>query len=68
MKPYVGNGGIVPLLTAVTDTGEWSASRPGRFNPGEIRPRYPMNSRIGVLHSKSGRFEGEKIPLPLQGI
>jgi hypothetical protein len=31
-----GSGGIaLPFLTSALDGGEWSASRPCRFNPGE---------------------------------
>jgi hypothetical protein len=34
-----GSGGIVPLfLASAPDGGEWSASRPGRFTPGERAP------------------------------
>jgi hypothetical protein len=34
-----GSGGIVPpFLTLALDGGEWSASCPGRFIPGEIAP------------------------------
>jgi hypothetical protein len=36
MKTYWGRGGIVhACLTSVLDGGEWSASRTGRFTPGE---------------------------------
>jgi hypothetical protein len=32
-----GNGGVVPsFLTVALDGGEWSASLPARFTPGEI--------------------------------
>jgi hypothetical protein len=42
----MGNGGIAPLFfTSALDGGEWSASRPGRFTPGEIGPG---NDGIGV--------------------
>jgi hypothetical protein len=35
----MGNGGIAPsFLTSALDGGEWLASRPGRFSPGEIDP------------------------------
>jgi hypothetical protein len=37
MNVYWGIGGIVPLTSAL-DRGEWSASRHGRFNPGERTP------------------------------
>jgi hypothetical protein len=30
---------MAPLfLTSILDEGEWSASRPGRFNPGDRAP------------------------------
>jgi hypothetical protein len=33
------SGGIAPpFLTTALDGGEWSASRPGRFTPGEVGP------------------------------
>jgi hypothetical protein len=32
----VGGGIPSPVLTSVLNGGEWSASRPGSFNPGEI--------------------------------
>jgi hypothetical protein len=33
-----GSGGIAPpFLISALDGGEWSASRPGRFNAGKIR-------------------------------
>jgi hypothetical protein len=39
MKTYVGVEVIdTPLLTSASDRGEWSASRLGRFTPGEIGP------------------------------
>jgi hypothetical protein len=31
------------LLTCAPDAGEWSALRPGRFNPGGRSRRYPLN-------------------------
>jgi hypothetical protein len=35
----MGSGNIaLPFLTSALDGGEWSASRPGRFTPGEIVP------------------------------
>jgi hypothetical protein len=35
----MGGGGIaLPFLTSGLDGGEWSASRPCRFTPGEIAP------------------------------
>jgi len=42
MKTYWGSGGILhAFLTSALGGGEWSASHPGRFNPGE-RLRYPL--------------------------
>jgi hypothetical protein len=39
MKTYGGSRGIAPpFLTSALDWGEWSASRPDRFNPGERAP------------------------------
>jgi hypothetical protein len=36
MKAYWGSGGMTThSLTSALDGGEWSASRPGRFTPGE---------------------------------
>jgi hypothetical protein len=32
---------LILLLTAVLDDGEWSASRPGGFTPGERASHYP---------------------------
>jgi hypothetical protein len=32
------SGGIAPFLTSAPDGDEWSASPPGRFNPGENAP------------------------------
>jgi hypothetical protein len=44
----MGSGGIAPpLLTSVLDGCEWKASRPFRFTPGEIDPRYPSDMRLG---------------------
>jgi hypothetical protein len=38
MKTW-GSGGMVPyFFTSALDGAEWSASRPGRFTPGERRP------------------------------
>jgi hypothetical protein len=35
----MGNGSIAPLfLSSTLDGGEWQASRPSRFIPGEIAP------------------------------
>jgi hypothetical protein len=49
MKTYGGSGGIAPpFLTSELVGGEWSASRPGRFIPGEIaRSTYWIGSWVG---------------------
>lgn len=33
---------LLLFLTAALDEGEWSASRPGGFTPGEIASRCPL--------------------------
>jgi hypothetical protein len=35
MRTYGGSGSIVSRITWMLDGGEWSASRPGHFTPGE---------------------------------
>jgi len=34
---------------------EWSASRPGRYIPGEETPYYPLDRKLSGLQSQSGR-------------
>jgi hypothetical protein len=46
-------------LTLALVGGEWSASRPGRFTPGEIT-RYPLNRGLGEPQNRSGRRGEEK--------
>jgi hypothetical protein len=36
MKTYGGEVVYLHALTSALDGGEWSATRPGRFTPGEI--------------------------------
>jgi hypothetical protein len=57
MKTYIrGNGGITPPLSTSAVDGEWPASRPGRFAPGEIA------KRPGGPQSRSGcRGEEKKL-------
>jgi hypothetical protein len=45
-EDVLGSGGIPPRIRwpPALDGGEWSASRPGRFNPTE---REPATHRIG---------------------
>jgi hypothetical protein len=52
MKINGGSGGISPpFLTSALDGGEWSASRPCRFTPGETT-QYPLGGpRNTVLPS-----------------
>jgi hypothetical protein len=35
------------VLTLVLDGGEWSASCPSPFTPGERGPHYPLDRRLG---------------------
>jgi hypothetical protein len=52
-----GNGCIHPhFLVSALVLGEWSASRPGRFNP-----RDPFDRSLGGPQSWSGRRGEEKI-------
>jgi hypothetical protein len=66
----MGSGGIAPLfLTLALDGGEWSASRPDRFTPGEralgiywigglMSPRIGLN----LLEEKIPTFAGNQTP------
>jgi hypothetical protein len=63
-----GSGTVAPpFLTSALDGGEWSASRPCRFTPGERAPWYPLDRRLVGPQSCSGRC-GEKTNLELLGI
>jgi hypothetical protein len=54
-KDVLECGGIAPrILTSALDWGGLSASRPGRFTY-EKEPRYPLNMRLCVPQSWSGR-------------
>jgi hypothetical protein len=55
-------------LTSALDGGEWSASRPGRFTPRERAPGYPLDRRLSVPQSHSGRGGEENISQPPPGI
>jgi hypothetical protein len=46
----MGSGSIAPpFLISILDGGEWSDSRPGRFNPGEIASRTPwLGGGVGI--------------------
>jgi hypothetical protein len=52
------------FLTSALVAGECSASRPGRFTPGERTPRYPLDRRLGGPQSRSGRHGEVKILAP----
>jgi hypothetical protein len=41
--------------------GEWPASCPGHFTPKK-EPRYPLHTRLGGPHGRSGRCDEEKNP------
>jgi len=57
MKMYRGNKIIAPLiLNLSTSLGEWSASRFGRFTPGQ-GPHYLLNTKLCGPHGRPGRFE-----------
>jgi hypothetical protein len=44
-RRYMEDGGIAPpILTSALHRGEWLASRPGRFTPGD---RVPCSRLIG---------------------
>jgi hypothetical protein len=60
MKTW-GSGGIAPpFLTSALDGGEWSASRPYRFTPGERAPgTHWIGGWLGL--SRSARCGEEKI-------
>ena len=52
--------GTAPLiLNLALNTGEWSASRPGRITSRKS-PRYPSNRRISRAQKRSRRFGAEK--------
>jgi hypothetical protein len=73
MKTY---GSIVPLFLTLTLEGEWSASRPYRFTPGEtaagtyfIRDWVGPRAGLGpVERRKSHHPAGNRIPIPLPSI
>jgi hypothetical protein len=54
----------LPFLTSVLDGGECSASRPGRFTPGERASQYPMDRRLGGPKCQSGLYGEERNLLP----
>jgi hypothetical protein len=61
MNVYVGvDVQIHIFLTYTLVGGEWSATRPGRFNPGKMF-QYPSERRLGEPHSRYGRRGEENI-------
>ena len=45
---------------------KWSASRPGRFKPGERARLYPLEKRLGEPQCLIGHFGGEKSMIPVK--
>jgi hypothetical protein len=65
---HMGSGSIdPPFLTSALDGGEWSASRPGRYTPGDMAPGTHWIWGWGGSQSRSKRCGEEKILL-LPGI
>jgi hypothetical protein len=65
MKEYEGEDvKIQVFLTSALVRGEWSVSRPGRFNPRGKISRYLLNRRLGGPQNQSGRHGEEKILAP----
>jgi hypothetical protein len=42
------------FLTSALAGGDWAASCPCRFTPGERSSQYPLDRRLGGLQSRSG--------------
>jgi hypothetical protein len=64
MKAYWGME-LHAFLTSGLDGGEWSASRPGRFTPGERAPlTHWMGGWVGPRGSGRGGEEKNSRPLP----
>jgi hypothetical protein len=76
MKTYGGSGCIAPqFLTSALDGGEWSASRPGRFTPGErahgthwiggwVGPRAGLDAAEKIKFSPQPGFEPRPAAIP----
>jgi hypothetical protein len=45
---------VYVFLTSLLDGSEWSASRPGRYTPGERALSYPLNMKLSGPQSQSG--------------
>jgi hypothetical protein len=48
------------FLTSALVEGQWSASRPCRFTPGERAPGNPLYRRLGGLRSQAGSYGEDK--------
>jgi hypothetical protein len=61
-----GSGGIAPqFLTSALDGGEWLASRPGHFPPGEIAPsNYWTGRLVGSIAYLDAADKGRNLLLP----
>jgi hypothetical protein len=59
------SGGLAPFLTSALDGGEWSASRPGRFTPGEKIPgTHSIGGRVGPRTGLDDVQRRKILPLP----
>jgi hypothetical protein len=66
MKAYWGNSGIVPLILDLGTRWRWVVSlTPRPLYPQGKSPRYPLERRLGVPYSRSGRGGEEKNSQPL---
>jgi hypothetical protein len=64
----MGRGGIAPpVYKSALDGGEWSASRPGHFIPGERAPRTHWIGGWVGLRADLGRCGEEKHRLSCRG-
>jgi hypothetical protein len=62
----MGSGGIVPpFLTSALDGGEWSASPPSRFTPGQRAPgTHWMGGWVGHRTDLESVEKRKVMPLP----
>jgi hypothetical protein len=65
METYGGVGIAPPFLTSTLGRGELSASRPGRFNPGEVATdTYWIGSWMGPRTGLEAVEKRKFLPLP----
>jgi hypothetical protein len=62
IKAYRRSGGIA---SRILDLGEWSASRTGRFKPGEIAPSTLDKWLFGPQTRSERRGEEKETPVPV---